>query len=127
MLSKPPQQDDNLAVDAVGPETLTFEELVRLIAASVASSARIMHLNPALALLFSRLTGYLVRDVVLTRDEIKGLMAELLVTPRTGDGTDAVSRLAGARKRHSGGKLLFGAQTALQLMAPKGAAPVFAA
>ncbi len=80
------QQSDDLAVDAVGPETMTFEELVRLISASVGSRARILHPNPGLALLFSRLTGYLVRDVVLTRDEIDGLMQELLVTqgPATG-------------------------------------------
>jgi NADH dehydrogenase len=65
---------------------MTFEELVRLIAASVSSRAKVLHLNPGLALLFSRLAGYLVRDVVLTRDEIDGLMEELLVTqgPATG-------------------------------------------
>ena len=80
------QQNDNLVVDAVGPETLTFEELVRLIAGSVGSSARVLHLNPGLALLLSGLTGRLLRDVVLTRDEIDGLMEELLVTqgPATG-------------------------------------------
>ena len=80
------QQNDDLAVDAVGPETMTFEELVRLIAGSVGSRARVLHLNPGLALLLSRLTGRLVRDVVLTRDEIDGLMEELLVTqgPATG-------------------------------------------
>ena len=80
------QQSDDLAVDAVGPETMTFEELVRLIAGSVGSRARVVHVNPGLALLLARLTGHLVRDVVLTRDEIKGLMEELLVTqgPATG-------------------------------------------
>jgi len=80
------QQRGDLTVDAVGPETMTFEELVRLIAASVSSRAKVLHLNPGLALLFSRLAGYLVRDVVLTRDEIDGLMEELLVTqgPATG-------------------------------------------
>ena len=80
------QQSDDMAVDAVGPETMTFEELVHLIAVSVESKARVWHLNPGLALLFSRLAGYLVRDVVLTRDEIDGLMEELLVTqgPATG-------------------------------------------
>ena len=80
------QQSGDLAVVAVGPETMTFDELVRLIAASVGSRARVLHLNPGLALLLSQLTGYLVRDVVLTRDEIEGLMEELLVTqgPATG-------------------------------------------
>ena len=80
------QRDDDLAVDAVGPESMTFEELVRLIAASLGSRAKVLHLNPGLALLLSRLTGYLVRDVVLTRDEIDGLMEGLLGTqgPATG-------------------------------------------
>ena len=80
------EQKDDLAVDAVGPETMPFDELVRLIAASVGSKAKVLHLNPRLALLLSQLTGYVVRDVVLTRDEIEGLMEELLVTqgPATG-------------------------------------------
>ena len=85
------QQDDDLAIDAVGPETMTFEELVCLIAASVGSKARVLHLNPGLALLLSRLTGYLVRDVVLTRDEIDGLMEELLVTPGPATGQTRLS------------------------------------
>ena len=85
------QQRGDQAVDAVGPETMTFEELVRLIAASVGSRARVLHLNPGLALLFSRLTGHLVRDVVLTRDEIKGLMEELLVTQGPATGQTRVS------------------------------------
>ena len=80
------QRDDDLAIDAVGPETITFEELVRLIAGSVERRARVLHLNPGLALLLSRLSGFMVRDVVLTRDEIEGLMGDLLVTqgPATG-------------------------------------------
>ena len=70
----------------MGPETSTFEELVRLIAGKVGSRARLVHVRPGLALLLSRLTGYAVRDVVLTRDEIEGLMANLLVSdgPSTG-------------------------------------------
>ena len=80
------QRDENLVLDAVGPEIYTFNEMVRLIADAVHSRARIIHLNPRLALFLSRLMGYLVRDVVLTRDEVEGLMANLLVSagPPTG-------------------------------------------
>ena len=80
------QATDDRIVDAVGPEVYTFEELVRLIAAKVQSRARIVHLPPGLAFLLARLIGYLVRDVVITRDEIAGLMANLLVSdgPPTG-------------------------------------------
>ena len=77
---------ENLEIDATGPETFTFEELVALIAETVGSRARLVHLSPRLALLASRLLGYLLGDVVLTRGEIEGLMANLLASdaPPTG-------------------------------------------
>ena len=71
---------DNVVLDAVGPEIFTFEEMVRLIARRVASRSRLIHVRPSLALLAAQLAGWLVRDVVLTRDEIDGLLAGLLVS-----------------------------------------------
>lgn len=82
----------NLVVDAVGPETYTYEDLVRLVAGAVGRRARIVHLPPPLVLLASRLLGALVRDVVLTRDEIGGLMAGLLVSAGSPTGTTQMSR-----------------------------------
>jgi len=72
-------EESNLVIDAAGPETYTYEELVRLIAREVGSRARLVHVRPGLALALTRLMGYAVRDVVLTRDEVEGLMAGLLV------------------------------------------------
>lgn len=72
--------DENVILDAVGPETYTFNELVRLIADTVGSRARIVHVTPGLALLLTSLVGSVVRDVILTRDEVEGLMANLLVS-----------------------------------------------
>ena len=66
--------------DAEGPETYTFGELVRMIASQINSRARIVHVRPGMALFLARLTGYDLRDVVLTRDEIEGLMSNLLVS-----------------------------------------------
>lgn len=74
------QHSDNMIIDAVGPEVYTFSELVHLIASKIHSRATIIHLNPELALFFSSLIGYMVKDVVLTRDEISGLMSNLLVS-----------------------------------------------
>jgi uncharacterized protein YbjT (DUF2867 family) len=78
--------DENIVVDAVGPETYAFDELVRLVADKIGSRAKIIHLRPGLALLLSRLIGYMVGDVVLTRGEVEGLMSNLLVSesPPTG-------------------------------------------
>ena len=77
---------DNLVVDAVGPDTFTFEELVRLVAERVGSRAKLVHFRPGIAHFLSRIVGYLVRDQVLTRDEVAGLMDGLLVSdgPPTG-------------------------------------------
>ena len=80
------QSNDNMILDAVGPEIFRYEELIRLIADRVQSKARIIHLKPGLALFLSKCIGYMVKDVVLTRDEVEGLMANLLVSknPPTG-------------------------------------------
>ncbi|MGQ9496802.1 MAG: hypothetical protein ACUVSP_00615 [Desulfotomaculales bacterium] len=67
-------------MDAVGPEIFTFEDLVRLIAARIGRPARIIHVPPGMALFLARMVGYAVGDVVLTRDEVHSLMANLLVS-----------------------------------------------
>ena len=78
--------DDNLVIDAIGPEVFTFDELVRLIAEKIHSRANVIHVSPMLALFLARLIGYAVRDVVITKNEIQGLMSNLLVSksPPTG-------------------------------------------
>jgi nucleoside-diphosphate-sugar epimerase len=80
------QSNENVIMDAVGPETFTFDELVRLVASKVDSRARIIHVNPTVAFLLASLIGYLVGDVVITREEVDGLMANLLISsnPPTG-------------------------------------------
>ena len=71
---------DNLVIDAVGPETFDFVDLVRLIAAKVKSRALLLPVPPTTALVMARLMSLVMRDVVLTKDEIKGLMDGLLVS-----------------------------------------------
>ncbi|HZX14732.1 MAG TPA: NAD(P)H-binding protein [Thermodesulfobacteriota bacterium] len=73
-------QDEDIIIDAVGPEIYTFDELIRFIADRIHSRAKIIHLRPALAFFLSRLVGYTVNDVVITRDEVEGLMSNLLVS-----------------------------------------------
>jgi NADH dehydrogenase len=72
--------DHNLGLDAVGPEAYTFNELVLLVGGAVRSRARIVHVAPSVAVILARLVGCLVNDVVLTHDEVAGLMESLLVS-----------------------------------------------
>src|SRR5918994_3042775 len=78
--------DTDEVIDAVGPETFTFEELVRLIAEAIGRHRVFVHVPPAAALTAATAIGRVVGDVVVTRDELEGLMAELVTTegPSTG-------------------------------------------
>ena len=67
-------------LDAVGPEALGFEELVRLVRKTVRSRAALVPVPRLVLLTAARLLGAVVRDVVLTPDEIAGLTANLLVS-----------------------------------------------
>lgn len=80
LLAGAAEAETNTTIDAVGPETFTFEDLVRLIAKETTASARLVHLPPAMAYLSTRVLGLFTRDVILTWEEYKGLMANLLVT-----------------------------------------------
>jgi NADH dehydrogenase len=74
------RDDRRIILDAVGPEIFTFDELVRMLASAVHRKARIVHVDPRIALAMTQIVSRLVRDVMLTRDEIRGLMTNLLVT-----------------------------------------------
>jgi uncharacterized protein YbjT (DUF2867 family) len=67
-------------VDAVGPETFGFDDLVRLVRHAVGSRAPVVRVPRSLLLATGRIVGSIVRDVVLTSDEIVGLTANLLVS-----------------------------------------------
>ncbi len=73
-------REENIIADAVGPDIFTFEEMVRLIAAEIKRPARLMKMPPKLALWASQIIGAFVGDLVLTQDEVDGLMAGLLVS-----------------------------------------------
>jgi NADH dehydrogenase len=61
-----------------GPRDWTFLEMVRTIRAAVRSRAIILPVPTAVAFAGLRAAGWLLRDVVLTRDEIEGLIDEYL-------------------------------------------------
>jgi len=70
----------NKIVDTAGPEIMTFEAMVKLLRAKVRSHSLLVPIPPALAMFLLAIVKILVRDVVLTRDELGALMAELLVS-----------------------------------------------
>lgn len=82
--------DESVTLDAAGPEVMTFEELVRAIAAATGQQARILHVPPWFALGLIRAVGWIMREVILSREELAGLMEELLVSHEPPRGTESV-------------------------------------
>jgi uncharacterized protein YbjT (DUF2867 family) len=80
-------QRENLTVDAAGPEIMTYAELVDSVAIAVRRRPRIVHLPAGLTLVAGDIVGLGVRDVLLTRQELEGLMQELLVSKEPPRGT----------------------------------------
>jgi uncharacterized protein YbjT (DUF2867 family) len=68
----------NEVIDALGPETFTFDELVRAIGGAVGKSPHLWHVPASIAYAATKVVGSLVGDVILTREEYKGLMDGLL-------------------------------------------------
>lgn len=71
---------ENRIIDAIGPETFTYRDLVRKIGDIIGARRLIVGVPPwfgyAVGSLISRLQG----DVFITREEIEGLMRDLLYT-----------------------------------------------
>jgi NADH dehydrogenase len=79
------EKEGNFVINAVGPETFTYRELVETIAAAIGKRRLIVPVPPCLGYLAGLCFGKLMNDVVITLPEIKGLMSGLLCvdTPPT--------------------------------------------
>ncbi len=84
-------QSENSVADAAGPDTFSFEALLRLLASSMGVRRWLVHTPPSVGLTLTRLVGLLMRDVALTRDEVDGLMAGLLTSTAAPTGTTRLS------------------------------------
>jgi NADH dehydrogenase len=64
----------NEVVNAIGPETFTYRELVETVQRSLGLKRLVVSVPPELGYWACRVLGLLVRDVIITRQEIRGLM-----------------------------------------------------
>jgi uncharacterized protein YbjT (DUF2867 family) len=80
------KSDRSEIVDAIGPETYTFEQLARRIAGTLSRRVLFVKIPPRLGILLGKIIGLLVRDVILTQDELDGLMANLLTSSQPPNG-----------------------------------------
>lgn len=81
-------RDDDLTLDAAGPQRWSYAEFVRLVGRAIGARARMWRSPTAAALAAARVAGMFLRDVVVTRDELLALESGLLVSHEPPLGTD---------------------------------------
>jgi uncharacterized protein YbjT (DUF2867 family) len=93
------QTTANAIIDATGPETFTYRQLVQEIGTAIGQSRPTIPLPPQLVYIGGWLIGKAMGDVFITWDEIKGLTSGLLHTdsPPAGD-----TRLTDWVRQHGG-------------------------
>ena len=81
------QQSGDAVIDAIGPETYTFRSLVEEIGRAVGHPRPEISVPPRLGYWAAVLLGWAKRDVLLTWEEVQGLMQGLLYvdSPPTGE------------------------------------------
>jgi len=77
---------ENVIVNAIGPETFAYRDLVKAIGIAIGRPRPLVNVSPGMGYAFSKLLSIFMRDTFITREEIRGLMDELLyvTTPPTG-------------------------------------------
>jgi NADH dehydrogenase len=77
---------DDAIIDAVGPEVFSFVGLVDAVGDAIGRRPRLVHLPSTAVAALAHVLGVGLRDALLTRDELAGLMRGLVTTdgPSTG-------------------------------------------
>ena len=89
-------------LDATGPDTYTFEEFVRLIASRLKPGIRLVHVPSGLGIAAGRLIGWALGDVLLTRQELDGLMQEMLTSDQPALGSTSFTGWLDAHQEELG-------------------------
>jgi NADH dehydrogenase len=88
------QEQRNVTIDAIGPETFSYRDLARTIGEAIGKLRPIVPVPPTLGYGIGWLLGNLVGDVIVTRPEIEGLMADLLYVSSPPAGSTKLSEWA---------------------------------
>jgi uncharacterized protein YbjT (DUF2867 family) len=73
-------EQEGITVDAAGPDIVSYHQLVDSVAIAIHHTRRIVFAPPSMTLFAGRILGRFVKDVILTPQELEGLMDELLVS-----------------------------------------------
>ena len=89
---------EDVIIEAIGPETFTYRELVQTIGEIVGRPRPVVSVHPSVGYWVGRVCGVVKSDVVITREEIRGLMEERLYVDAPPVGLTPLTEWA---RRHS--------------------------
>jgi NADH dehydrogenase len=97
-------ENGNSVLDVTGPETFSFDDLVSVIGQKIGCPRPILHFPAGMALQAARLLSLFIGDVLITKEEVQGLMAGLLVSSDPPRGTTSLSGWLAANRATVGVK-----------------------
>ena len=92
----------NEVVNAIGPEIFTYRELVTMVCKTLGLHCPIVSVPPGLGYWAGRLLGVFLNDVVITKEEIRGLMEGRLYVQEQPLGTTRLSEWVKANRETLG-------------------------
>ena len=93
---------ENVIIDAIGPETFTYRELVRTLGEIIGKPRPIISVPPRLGYMVAWAIGKWQRDVFLTWEEVQALMDDLLYADGPPAGTTRLTDWARAHAHELG-------------------------
>jgi NADH dehydrogenase len=88
------QLETDEIINAIGSETFTYRELVTEIGKAIGKRRPVISIPPDIGYLAAKMIGKIAGDVFVTRDEIKGLMRDLLYVPSPPAGKTRLTQWA---------------------------------
>ena len=79
-------------IDAIGPESYSYLEFVKTIAKALGKKPLLIKAPPKFGIFLGRAIGLFVRDVILTEEELMGLMSSLLTSIQEPNGDTRFSK-----------------------------------
>ncbi len=93
------RSDANTIINAIGPETFTYRQLVRTLAEILGKRRLLLSVPPGIGYLGGKVLGWFLRDKMFTWEEIKGLTSDLLCVDAPAAGE---TRLSDWAREHAG-------------------------
>jgi len=80
------EQKESETLDAIGPESFHYRDMVDLIREAVGSRSIMVRTPTTIGIALGKLVGWALKDVILTKDEARGLMEEYLTSEQEPNG-----------------------------------------